>query len=99
MVLFDRRSAHWCPPCRMFTPKLRQTYLQLKAAGKDFEVVFCSFDRSQKDFEEYFGTMPWLAVPFDRADLRQSLGNTFDVSGIPTLLFRVCTIVMEEPLL
>ena len=51
MVLFDRRSAHWCPPCRMFTPKLRQTYLQLKAAGKDFEVVFCSFDRSQKDFE------------------------------------------------
>ena len=70
----------------MFTPKLRQTYLQLKAAGKDFEVVFCSFDRSQKDFEEYFGTMPWLAVAFDRADLRQSLGNTFDVSGIPTLL-------------
>ena len=70
----------------MFTPKLRQTYLQVKAAGKDFEVVFCSFDRSQKDFEEYFGTMPWLAVPFDKSDVRNALGDMFNVSGIPTLL-------------
>jgi len=31
-------SAHWCPPCRQFTPQLAQFYQQMKAAGKAFEV-------------------------------------------------------------
>jgi thiol-disulfide isomerase/thioredoxin len=31
-------SAHWCPPCRQFTPRLAQTYNALRAAGRDFEV-------------------------------------------------------------
>jgi len=29
-----------------------------------FEVVFVSGDRTQDAFNEYFGEMPWLAVPF-----------------------------------
>ena len=35
-------SAHWCPPCRGFTPKLCEKYLQLKAAGKKVEMIFVS---------------------------------------------------------
>ena len=31
-------SAHWCPPCRQFTPRLAQTYNALRAAGREFEV-------------------------------------------------------------
>lgn len=27
-------SAHWCGPCRGFTPRLVETYKSLKAAGK-----------------------------------------------------------------
>ena len=64
-------SAHWCGPCRNFTPKLAETYKKIKAARKDFEVVFCSADRDEGQFAEYFGTMPWLALPFadrERAD-------------------------------
>jgi nucleoredoxin len=38
-------SAHWCPPCRRFTPKLASTYNFLQATGKPFEVIFVSADR------------------------------------------------------
>ena len=33
-------SAHWCPPCKAFTPNLAKVYNELKDAGKDFEVIF-----------------------------------------------------------
>merc|ERR1719495_1556006 len=35
-------SAHWCPPCRGFTPKLAETYKKLKEQGQNFEIVFVS---------------------------------------------------------
>ena len=54
-------SAHWCPPCRGFTPKLAEAYTGLVAAGKSFEIVFVSSDREESAFEEYFGEQPWLA--------------------------------------
>ena len=44
-------SAHWCPPCRGFTPELAKTYAKLKADGKDFELVFVSSDRSEDGFK------------------------------------------------
>jgi len=78
-------SAHWCGPCKGFTPKLAAAYEALKARGDDFEVVFVSADRSEKAFADYFGTMPWLAVPFDDRDREQELSALFEVEGIPTL--------------
>merc|ERR1712178_316196 len=47
-------SAHWCPPCRGFTPKLAEIYKSMKAAGKKFEIVFASSDRDQTAFDEYY---------------------------------------------
>merc|ERR1719326_1001531 len=57
-------SAHWCPPCRGFTPKLAEFYTK-HAKAQDFEVVFVSSDRDQQAFDDYFGEMPWLALPFE----------------------------------
>lgn len=45
-------SAHWCPPCRGFTPQLAQLYKDVTAAGKKFGVLFVSSDRDEKSFEE-----------------------------------------------
>merc|ERR1711998_237275 len=79
-------SAHWCPPCRGFTPKLAETYNTLKAAGKNFEIVFVSSCKSADQFDEYFKEQPWLAVPFADRETKNALSKTFKVSGIPSLV-------------
>ena len=79
-------SAHWCPPCKAFTPKLVETYKKVKAAGKELEIVFVSSDRDLGQFQEYFATMPWLAIP--PGDKRKAaLSARFEVEGIPSLVF------------
>ena len=77
-------SAHWCPPCRGFTPKLAETYTKIKEAGdKPFEIVFISSDKDQEQFDSYFAEMPWLALPFEQRDLKAKLSKKFKVNGIP----------------
>ena len=85
-------SAHWCPPCRGFTPELAKLYNSMKqrvADGKredDFEFVFVSSDKDQASFSEYFGEMPWLAQPFSNRAGKAQLSDMFDVRGIPCLI-------------
>jgi len=79
-------SAHWCPPCRSFTPKLIETYNKLKEEDKDFEVIFCSSDKDEEAFNEYYKDMPWLALPFADRKRKDQLSDHFEVGGIPTLV-------------
>lgn len=76
-------SAHWCPPCRSFTPVLAKIYEETKKNG--FEVVFVSSDENQEAFEEYLNEMPWKAVPWIDRKMQKKLGDVLDVQGIPTL--------------
>ncbi|GAB1604581.1 nucleoredoxin-like [Argonauta hians] len=78
-------SAHWCPPCKHFTPVLSAMYDKLKSEGQNFEVVFVSSDRSNVSFEQYFRTMPWLAIPYNDSRTH-CLKSAYDVYGIPTLI-------------
>jgi thiol-disulfide isomerase/thioredoxin len=80
-------SAHWCPPCRGFTPKLGERYSQLKEAGKKLEVVFVSSDRDESAFTEYHDSMPFFGMPFSRREEKAKLSERFGVNGIPTLVF------------
>lgn len=80
-------SAHWCAPCRKFTPQLVEYYKRVAAAHPEFEIIFVSSDRSRFGWETYIGEMkmPWLAVDYDQlADLAgvRKLGG----SSIPSLL-------------
>jgi len=79
-------SAHWCPPCRKFTPELVKVYNKLTSEGKPFEMVFCSSDRDQSQFDEYYGEMPWLTVPLADKARKEALSKHFGVSGIPSLV-------------
>ncbi|KAJ7557947.1 hypothetical protein O6H91_04G017400 [Diphasiastrum complanatum] len=79
-------SAHWCPPCRNFTPKLISAYNELHQKGKDFEIVFISSDRDEEAFKSYYGSMPWLALPFSDRQSKSTLSSYFDIQGIPSLV-------------
>ncbi len=80
-------SAHWCGPCRQFTPVLVDTYKRLKAQGKPFEIVFVSSDNSEADMYKYMkeAGMPWYAVPW-KGSVANNLKSKYAVRGIPTLI-------------
>lgn len=80
-------SAHWCPPCRAFTPQLADFYNRMKALGRNLEIVFASSDRDQESFDDYRAEMPWLALPFAEQNIKEALSQQFGVSGIPSLIF------------
>jgi len=79
-------SAHWCPPCRGFTPLLSKKYEELKAAGCNIEIIFASSDNSVEEAKEYFGEMPWKMMKFDAKELSAKLDSKYDIQGIPTLV-------------
>merc|ERR1712039_923079 len=82
-------SAHWCPPCRGFTPKLAEWYKGIKGElGDRFEIIFCSGDKAEDDMKSYYKEQcdaggDWLCLPYDKKD---DLDPLFEISGIPTFL-------------
>ena len=79
-------SAHWCPPCRAFTPTLAAAYRDAVRASSAFEIVFVSSDRDPASFNAYYATMPWARVPFESAAVRSALSAQYAIRGIPALL-------------
>jgi len=92
-------SAHWCPPCRGFTPNLVKAFeAYTKSGGEECALVFVSSDRDAEAFAEYYAEMPGLfALPYANRELKKSLSEKFEVSGIPTLVS--LDLVSGEPVL
>jgi len=63
-------SASWCPPCRVFTPKLVDFYHAFKPKHPDFELIFVNMDQTEEAMVGYMKAdkMPWPAVDFDAID-------------------------------
>merc|ERR1712061_79222 len=78
-------SAHWCPPCRQFTPMLKDFYDEVHESG--VEIVFVSSDRSPEDMLSYMKEShgDWLACQHNSAVANQ-LKQKYGVSGIPMLV-------------
>jgi thiol-disulfide isomerase/thioredoxin len=77
-------SAHWCPPCRLFTPKLADLYKEVQSSSSSFRIVFVSCDHDEESFNEYRAEMPWPAVPLDSGTLLKAY---FQYSGKYNFLF------------
>jgi nucleoredoxin len=84
-------SAHWCPPCRKFTPQLVAYYNKIGATHPEFEILFVSHDKSSGAMEGYMRDeqMPWPAVSYDKVAGNTALNKYFGGS-IP------CLVVVDE---
>lgn len=98
-------SAHWCPPCRKFTPLLKDVYEEVNESEKTLEVIYVSSDKTEEEMTKYHEEDhgDWFRIPFESANLRESLrdhfGKKLDTntnelvrSGIP------CLVVLNEDL-
>ena len=77
-------SAHWCPPCRAFTPKL----VEFRDKHKDdFEIVFVSSDKNEAAQMNYMkeSKMKWLTVKYGSKGITD-LKKRYQVRGIPKLV-------------
>ena len=78
-------SAHWCPPCRSFTPRLASVYRKLKTKNTSMEVIFVSMDQAEEEYTEYLSEMPWPALKLGDSRI-QELVESVGVEGLPTLV-------------
>ena len=70
-------SAHWCPPCKRFTPILKDLYEEVNADDKQFEVIFVSSDEDEAARTKYMEEMhgDWLMCDWGERDaLKQKFG-------------------------
>ncbi len=89
-------SAHWCPPCRRFTPLLSSFVREWDAAYPDTDpasataprltCVFVSRDQDEEAFREYHETMSFPAVAFAAQETREALLAAYNIQSLPTLL-------------
>lgn len=56
-------GAHWCPPSRIWTKQLGPVYQSLMDNKVPVEIIFCSSDRSQENFEQYLEQVRIPLVP------------------------------------
>jgi thiol-disulfide isomerase/thioredoxin len=80
-------SAGWCGPCHRFTPKLVSFYQLMKPLHANFEVIFVSSDRNEREMLAYMRelSMPWPAVRFAEIKGLPEI-KRYEGSGIPCLV-------------
>ena len=80
-------SAHWCNPCRLFTPGLVNYYNEMTAKHPEFDVIFVSRDKSTFGMETYMreANMPWPAIGYEKIAAKGAI-NKYAGQGIPDLV-------------
>jgi nucleoredoxin len=80
-------SAHWCAPCRKFTPQLVEYYNRVAPQHPEFELIFISNDRQPFNMETSMKetNMPWPAIDFAKVGGKEAL-NRYAGKGIPCLV-------------
>jgi len=77
-------SAKLCKYCKEFNPFL---FKACEKISDDCEFIYISSDNNQEEFDEYFQTLPFSAVPFQSRSIKHELIQLFDIKTVPNLVF------------
>jgi len=61
-------------------------YEEVNEDEKILEIIFFSGDKNQEQFDEYYGEMPWLALPREKRAIMGKNAKRFEVKGVPRLI-------------
>ena len=78
-------SADWCAPCHTMMPLLRNFYTDINLDERLFEIILVSADRTEADFTKHFGQMPWAAIPYGDARIKEFTAR-YKCTGVPKLI-------------
>lgn len=77
--------ADWCPPCKIFTPKLINFYHEINKEERKVEIVLISCDLDFIEYEKHINKLPWICVPYDKGRSAY-ITEKFDIAQIPSLV-------------
>jgi len=73
-----------------FMPTLKESYAQLKNVGRKVELIFVSSDKDEAAFNNYYSSMPWLALPYPDRTLQIRLAMQYRLNG-----FRSAVVIVD----
>jgi thiol-disulfide isomerase/thioredoxin len=78
--------ATWCGPCIKEIPNVLENYAKYHAAG--FEVIAISVDDDMSELGAFLAkeNPPWVVLADNHPQNRESMGQKFGISAIPTLI-------------
>lgn len=73
--------------CQAFDPLLAEFYSEYGQSAK-MEVVYMASDSTVSEFNNYFDSMPWVALPIDREGglTKARIAHSLKVKGVPVLV-------------
>ena len=78
-------SALWCPPCVGFNPLMIDFHQKANKDAVNIEVIFCSLDEDEEDFNQYITKLPFPAIDYSDPKL-EDLSTAFEIETIPVLI-------------
>lgn len=86
-------------PSNHFIQSQIEKYSKINLKEKIFEIIYISSDISELEFNEYYNTMPWLALSFHEAEYKQKLVSLYKCFTLPYLVIlegKQCEIITKR---
>lgn len=61
-------------------------YQKYKNEDKKFEIIFCSWDNSLFEYDNFIKRMPWYMIPYEDEKIRNELKIKYHVTKIPAVI-------------
>mmetsp|Transcript_16247 Transcript_16247/g.37420 ORF Transcript_16247/g.37420 Transcript_16247/m.37420 type:complete len:427 (-) Transcript_16247:307-1587(-) len=90
-------GAHWSEPCNDILNKFYRFYETSTTLETEYEVIFCSLDRSEEDYNEYTKNFPWWCLEYAVSTIPRLVAS-LQVNGMPHMVVidKVGKIITKE---